>query len=203
MAHNSSIPFDPDVQNNTADALILAALERIGESFRVLLWEQAKEYGLSPIQVQSLIFLHTHDNSKATITALAKEYNVTKATMSDVIKVLSGKKLVVKKNDPTDSRIQLLRLTAQGKKIAEATGGFAQTLQKHISQLSSAQKSGLKTILLDLIHHLYREKIITVQRMCFTCAHFSETGSKQFCHLLNIQLKPEQLRLDCPEHTVA
>ncbi len=203
MDQTSHIPFNPNVQNSSADALILAALERVGESFRVMLWEQAKEYGLSPIQVQSLIFLHTHDESKATVTALAKEYNVTKATMSDVIKVLSGKKLLVKKNDPADSRAQILRLTAQGKKIAEATGSFAQALQKHISQLSSTQKSGLKTILLDLIHHLYREKVITVQRMCFTCAHFSSTGKKQFCHLLNMQLTTEQLRLDCPEHAEA
>lgn len=203
MDHTSHIPFDPDVQNSSPDALIIAALERIAESFRVMLWEQAKEYGLSPIQVQSLIFLHTHDESKSTVTALAKEYNVTKATMSDVIKALSGKKLLIKKNDPADSRAQILRLTAQGKKIAEATGSFAQSLQKHISQLSGAQKSGLKTILFDLIHHLYREKIITVQRMCFTCTHFSSTGNKQFCHLLNMQLTAGQLRLDCPEHAEA
>jgi len=200
MSHTPHIPFNPDIQNTSADALIIAALERVSESFRVLLWEQAKDHGLSPIQVQSLIFLHTHDESKATVTYLAREFNVTKATMSEVIKALSSKKLLVKKNNPADSRIQTLHLTARGKKIADTTGGFAGALQKHISRLSSVQKSGLKTILLDLIHQLYRENIITMQRMCFTCTHFSSAGNQHFCHLLNIQLTPDHLRLDCPEH---
>ncbi|RYG42943.1 MAG: MarR family transcriptional regulator, partial [Chitinophagaceae bacterium] len=45
-------PFNIDEQNSSNDALITAALERISESFRLLLWTQAKEYGLSPVQVQ-------------------------------------------------------------------------------------------------------------------------------------------------------
>ncbi|MBW8682819.1 MarR family transcriptional regulator [Chitinophaga sp. B61] len=200
MGNLHTIPFNPDTQNTSNDALILAALERVGESFRVMLWEQAKENGLSPIQVQSLIFLHTHSASKATVTYLSKEFNVTKATMSDVVKVLTEKKLVVRKDNPADSRAQVLKLTAAGKKVAETTGGFANTLLQYIGQLGDAQKAGLKTILLELIYHLYQENIITMQRMCFSCTHFSGEGDQHFCNLLRLPLLPETLRLDCPEH---
>lgn len=201
-AMNSSdiTPFNPDIQNASNDALIIAALERIGESFRVLLWEQAKAHGLSPIQVQSLIFLNTHDESMATVTYLSKEFNVTKATMSDVIRVLTEKKLLVKKDNKEDTRAQVLKLTLQGKKVAAATGGFANALWKQIGQLTDRQKTGLKTILLDLIHNLYRENVITMQRMCFTCTHFSTADNKHYCNLLQIVLTPDHLRLDCPEH---
>lgn len=200
MSSMETTPFNPDMQNANNDALIIAALERVGESFRVLLWDQAKEHGLSPIQVQSLIFLDNHDESRATVTYLSKEFNVTKATMSDVIRVLTEKKLVVKKDNPLDTRTQVLKLTAQGKKVAAATGGFANAMLKHIGQLTDRQKTGLKTILLDLIHNLYKEDVITMQRMCFTCSHFSVSNNKHFCNLLQIPLTPDHLRLDCPEH---
>jgi DNA-binding MarR family transcriptional regulator len=195
-----NIPFHPDAQNSSNAALILAALERVGESFRVMLWEQAKAYGLSPIQVQSLIFLHTHDEALATVTYLSKEFNVTKATMSDVIKVLTEKKLVIRKDNPSDSRAQVLKLTLQGKKVAAAAGSFANSMLSQILQLTDRQQTEIKTILLNLIYQLYKEKIITMQRMCFTCIHFSTANNKHFCNLLKIPLTPDHLRLDCPEH---
>jgi DNA-binding MarR family transcriptional regulator len=198
----NEIPFDPDTQNTSNDALIVAALERIGESFRVMLWEQAKEHGLSPIQVQTLIFLNTHDESKATVTYLSKEFNVTKATMSEVVKALSEKKLLFRKDNPVDTRAQVLKLTAQGKNTATATGGFANAILRYMDELSDRQKTGLKTILLDLIYHLYKDNIITMQRMCFTCVHFATANNKPFCNLLKIPLTPDYLRLDCPEHVL-
>lgn len=188
------------MQNNAGAALILAALERVGEAFRVMLWDTAKEYGLSPIQVQSLIFLHTHDESMATVTYLSKEFNVTKATMSDVIRVLTEKKLVVKKDNPNDSRAQVLKLTAQGKKTAAASGSFANIMLPQIGQLTDRQQTEMRTFLLNLIHHLYKENVITMQRMCYTCSHFSISNNKHFCNLLQIPLMPDHLRLDCPEH---
>jgi DNA-binding MarR family transcriptional regulator len=200
MSNTDITPFNPDIQNSTNDALIVAALERVGESFRVMLWEQAKEHGLSPIQVQCLIFVNTHDERKATVTYLSKEFNVTKATMSDVIRVLTEKKLVVKKDNKEDTRAQVLKLTPLGKKVAAAAGGFANVLWKQIAALTERQKTGLKTILLDLIYTLYKENIITMQRMCFTCIHFSSADNKHFCNLLKIPLVSETLRLDCPEH---
>jgi DNA-binding MarR family transcriptional regulator len=200
MSTEDLTPFHPDAQNSSNDALIVAALERVGESFRVMLWEQAKEHGLSPIQVQSLIFVNSHDESKATVTYLSKEFNVTKATMSDVVRVLTEKKLMVKKDNKEDTRAQVLKLTPQGKKIVAATGGFANTMLKQIGQLTDRQKTGLKTILLDLIYNLYKENIITMQRMCFTCTHFSTANNKHFCNLLKMPLTPDHLRLDCPEH---
>ena len=39
---------------------LLIGLERISQAFKVLLWNKAKEYGLSPIQIQILIFVAHH-----------------------------------------------------------------------------------------------------------------------------------------------
>ena len=75
---------------------IVNSLERISQAFRVLLWNESKEYGLSPIQIQILIFLFTHSPEKRKISYLAREFDMTKATISDSVKVLFQKSLVTK-----------------------------------------------------------------------------------------------------------
>ena len=74
--------FDINNQLQSIESKIVVALERISEAFRVLLWEEAKEHALSPIQVQLLIFCCFHTEEKRKIGFLAVEFNLTKATIS-------------------------------------------------------------------------------------------------------------------------
>ncbi len=109
--------FDVNRQQQKIDRKIVVALERISEAFRVLLWNESKENALSPIQIQALIFLLFHTADKCTISYLAKEFNLSKPTMSDSIKVLVQKGLVKKIADTEDSRSYNIALTASGKRI--------------------------------------------------------------------------------------
>ncbi|MEO0333318.1 MAG: MarR family transcriptional regulator, partial [Bacteroidota bacterium] len=52
--------FNPTNQQSDVSSKIVAGLERISEAFKVLLWEKAKSLGLSPIQIQILIFIAYH-----------------------------------------------------------------------------------------------------------------------------------------------
>ena len=56
----SKSDFDLVHQNQNVESKIVAALERISQAFRVLLWQESKEFSLTPIQVQVLIFLLHH-----------------------------------------------------------------------------------------------------------------------------------------------
>lgn len=196
-------PFNVDEQNGSTDLLLVAALERVTEAFRVMLWEQAKAHGLSPIQVRVLLFLNGHSEEMATLTYLAKEFNVAKATMSEVVKVLTEKKLVQKKDNAADTRTQLLKITPQGKKMAAVTGGFANQLLPFITNLNHQRQLQLKELLLEMIFHLYKEGVVTTQRMCFACKHYDAGHDKAFCNLLKIPLLAETLRMDCPEYEPA
>ncbi|MCG2615287.1 MarR family winged helix-turn-helix transcriptional regulator [Terrimonas sp. NA20] len=193
-------PFNINLQHESVDSQIMAALERLGESLRILLSTEAREHGLSPIQAQVIIFLHTHSPEKNTLSYLAKEFSLTKATLSDVIKVLVEKDLVQRKESPSDARSQTLALTPAGKKIAVKCGQFATPLLAPVGQLSQQQKLTVKHSLFTLIHSLYQQGVITIQRMCYTCVHFSPATPSPFCNLLKIDLTAEKLRLDCPEH---
>ena len=64
------------------ESKILNGLERLSEVLKSLLWEKAKIHGISPIQIQILLFVSNHHLDICNVSYLAKEFNVTKATIS-------------------------------------------------------------------------------------------------------------------------
>jgi DNA-binding MarR family transcriptional regulator len=197
--------FDPNHQLANTDGKIVAALERIAQAFRVLLWNEGKTAGLSPIQLQVLIFLLHHSADKRKGSYLADEFNMTRATISDTVKSLEEKLFVIKEHDESDSRSYTIHLTKKGKQLAENVSHFANELQTPVEKIAAADKEKLLLNLLGIIRHLNQAGIITVQRMCFTCSHYKagNNGKTHFCQLLNEQLAVTSLRIDCPEYAAA
>lgn len=195
-------PFDLSYQNQQIDGKIIVALERISQVFRVLLWDESKAHALSPIQVQVLIFLLHHSDVKRTVSYLAKEFNMTKATISDTIKTLEQKGLITKSYESLDTRSYTIGLSDKGRDIASQTALFTRELQTPIDKLHTDDKENLLLSLIGIIHHLTKAGIITVQRMCFTCLHYQpgSDGAKHFCRFLNKELEDKDLRVDCSDH---
>lgn len=198
----SKSDFDLAHQNQSTESKIVASLERIAQAFRVLLWEESKEFSLSPIQVQILIFLLYHSSEKRKVSYLADEFNMTKATISDTIKTLEQKNLITKEYEQHDTRSYIIHLTKKGKDIADKTSFFTKEIQAPIEKLHPDDKENLLLSLLNIIRHLNKSEVITIQRMCMTCTYYqpSDKGQKHFCKLLNQNLHISDLRIDCPEH---
>lgn len=192
-------PFDLHFQQFSLESKILLGFERIAEVLRVLLWEQAKHLNLSPIQIQILIFLKFHEAEKSTVSYLAKEFNLTKATVSDAVSVLEKKALLTKEQNIADTRSYLITLTAEGEEIVRQTENFAASLQKIIAGFSESEKDFLWHILSRLIFQANRQGLITVQRMCFNCKFYEQSNQESFCRLLNQKLESKDIRFDCPE----
>ncbi|MDP2541929.1 MarR family transcriptional regulator [Tenacibaculum discolor] len=193
-------PFDLNQQNTKIESKIVVALERISEAFRVLLWSESKENSLSPIQIQILIFLLFHSEEKCKVSYLAEEFNMTKATISDSIRVLLKKELVQKFNNPSDTRSYIIGLTSQGKQIAEKSANFTLNIEQPLSSLPEDQKKDILAGLLKVIYQLNKAGVITIQRMCFTCSYYQNENNEHFCKLLQSKLASKELRIDCPEH---
>lgn len=198
----SKSDFNLSFQNSSTESKIVVSLERIAQAFRVLLWQESKEYSLTPIQIQILIFLQFHSEEKCKVSYLANEFNVTKATISDTIKTLEEKGLIIKVAEPVDTRSYIIHLTKKGKEISDKTALFSKEIFKPISQLHADDQENLLLSLLNIIRHLNQTGIITIQRMCMTCNYYeySKNSRKHFCRLLNQNLKATELRIDCPEH---
>lgn len=194
--------FDLNYQNQSIESKIVASLERISQSFRVLLWQESKEFSLTPIQVQVLIFLLHHSETKRKVSYLANEFNMTKATISDTIKTLEQKQLITKGHELHDTRSYIINLTEKGKNIAHETSFFTKEIRTPIDKLHSDDKENLLFSLLNIIRHLNQSEVITIQRMCMSCSYYHsyDNGQKHFCKLLNQDLQVADLRIDCPEH---
>lgn len=198
-----SSSFKLSDQNQKIESRIVVALERISEAFRVLLWSESKANSLSPIQIQLLIFIHFHSPDKCKVGYLADEFNMTKATVSDSVRVLMAKNLVVKHTDPMDTRSHTLSLTNKGKSVAKQSSFFASAIEKPIEELTLEQKTIMLNGLLKLIYDLNTSGIIIIQRMCFTCSFYSVDEGRHYCNLLKTPLAESEIRLDCPEHQLS
>lgn len=191
--------FNLEDQNANLDNKIVAGLERLSQVFRILLWNKAKEHCLSPIQIQLLIFILHHSADKTTISYLAQEFNVTKPTISDAIKILEQKKLIKKYTDSTDTRSYTMQVTTAGQKIVTEAENFANPFTLIIKKVSKTEKIILWQNISNLIIQLNKLEIISVQRTCFNCKHYTTKNKTHFCNLLNLKLETQDIRIDCRE----
>ena len=191
--------FDTQQQQVDLSSKIVVGLERIAEAFRVLLWQHAKVVGLSPIQIQILVFLQHHEAGLCHVSHLAKEFNMTKATISDAIKALHQKKLVDKQPSSRDSRSYTIVLTDQGRQQVQSTENFADPIRSILGQWDDASLEALFSKLSPLIYELHSKGILSVQRTCMACTFHEKKGAVHFCNLLQKPLSEGEIRVDCPE----
>ena len=191
--------FDTTFQQESVSNKIVAGLERISEVFRTLLWAEAKKSGVSPIQIQILIFLAYHKSSLCTVSYLAKEFDVTKPTISDAVKSLGQKKLILKDYSKPDSRSYIIVLSEKGKELVSVTENYANPLKKQFDTFDKDQLVTVYEAIVKLISNLNKTGIISVQRTCSACKFYSKKEGGDFCEYLQKPLKPEAIRIDCPE----
>ncbi len=194
MADN---PFDTEVQKIDLNSRLIVGLERIAEVFRVLLWEHAKELGLSPIQIQLLIFVNSHEAELCTVSHLAREFNMTKPTISDAVKVLVAKDLIKKVSGPGDGRSYAVDLSKSGRRMIKQIQGFTTPLERSMDGFKKSEKESLYKTLTNLIFQLHKNEIISVQRTCFGCKFYEKKQKGHYCHFIDAGLKDHEIRLDC------
>ncbi|TRX59104.1 MarR family transcriptional regulator [Fulvivirga sp. M361] len=192
--------FNLEAQQLNTSSKIVVGLERISEAFKVLLWKQAKTLGLSPIQIQLLIFIAFHKYELCNVSHLAKEFNVTKATVSDAVKVLDKKGLIIKTHSSTDSRSYIITLSSKGKQIVNQTNSFADPIKSVLENVNKTDLDQLYGTLTQLIYGLNRSGILDVQRTCYGCQFYEKKERDHYCHLLKKKLFTNEIRLDCPEY---
>lgn len=179
---------------------ILNSLERISEVLKALLWEKAKIYSISPIQIQILLFISSHKTDICNVSYLAKEFNITKATISDAVRVLLNKQYLAKDFSPLDKRRYNLLLTGAGENLVNDLSTYAHPISKEFNSFNKDDLDIVYNTLLQLIFQLNQGDVIQVQRTCFNCNNYS--GNKQdqhYCQLLKRPLKSAQLEIDCTD----
>ena len=179
---------------------IIYGLERVSDAFKTLLWEKAKDQGISPIQIQLLLFIANHKTSLANVTQLAIEFNVTKPTISDAIKVLIKKKYLIKDHSSADSRSYYLLISQEGEKLVQTISSYSLPFQKALSKANEKDLEVLYSSITVLISELNKRGVIQIQRSCLSCRFHNGEANNHFCNLLNQKLTNVDIRLDCADH---
>lgn len=121
------------------NALLVLSLEKLSQSIDDLLWRQAMEHGLSPLQIRLLLMIK-HEAGIFTASQLAPKLNVAKATVSVALRPLIEKKLIVKRRSATDNRVLELKLTEWGEEIAHIAGFYFEPLYQLIVPIEKTEK---------------------------------------------------------------
>jgi DNA-binding MarR family transcriptional regulator len=97
-------PFNPRVRSERMSGQIAIALYRIAQAIQLMLRRAGQAHGLSPAQVQALLFLAYARPGVRTIGGLAQRLQATMATASEVADALERKGLVAREPLPADRR---------------------------------------------------------------------------------------------------
>lgn len=191
--------FNTEFQQNDLTGKIVIGLERISEVFKSLLWEHAKEIGLSPIQIQILIFVAYHKDELCNVSHLAKEFSITKPTISDAVRVLEAKLLIRKTYGTGDGRSYTISLSEEGSKVVERTHNFASPIKDQLDKMDNSKLEIVYHTLTKLIYNLNKNGVIGVQRMCSGCKFYESNNLNHYCHFIKNDILPNDLKMDCPE----
>ncbi len=180
----------------------LSGVGRLGRALRAAHQQVATEHRLSPLQVQLVEHIGSHEPQR--VGALAMEFDVTQPTISDALGALETKGLVERRPDPTDGRASIIDLTTEGENVSNA-------LSTALAPLYNASAGGggdgvdlgaaLHAVLVE-IQRLQASGVISVNRSCLTCDHYLQPvhDDPARCVYLDEALRKVDLRVDCPDH---
>lgn len=183
---------------------LVESLERFSRVFKALLWEEAKRSGISPLQVQILLYLHENTRRPGGVSRLALEFGVTQATISDAVRSLEEKGQLTKAVRPEDRRLKQLKLSLKGHRLAIRVQRRRERVEALAAKAPAAKKEETLSFLMNLLHDLQEEGLLTDMRLCLSCRNFEarpDPGASHefYCTLTQVPLAITDINFNCPE----
>lgn len=197
-------PFNPK-HRDTPSGQITVALYRITQAIDHLLRERGKAEGLSPAQIQALLFLKFARRGVRTIGGLAQRLAVAYATASGVADALERKRLVERILSPEDQRVVTLRLTDAGEDEANMLENVLDEVEAAVNALPEVEQAALLHATQAIVRRLQRAGYIKVYEMCWHCqffrrdAHPTDPRGPHHCAFMDAPLPEPDTYLECPD----
>jgi len=174
-------------------------IERLGTVQRAARRRHATAADLSLAQLDALVYLAGCNRFSDTPAAVALFLDATRGTTSQSLLALERKGLVTRSADARDRRVQHLRPTAAGRRIAAAAS--ADDLSAGLRGLSAPELTALERGLERVLRSTQRARGGRSFGECGTCAHLrgAERGDMS-CGLTGEPLSPDETHLRCAEH---
>jgi DNA-binding MarR family transcriptional regulator len=186
---------DDEVDSPSA-ASSLIKLERLAR----LLRQAGHAQGLNPVQWEALRYLARCNALSHSPGAMARYLGSTKGTISQTVKSLVAKGLVLKQVDVKDHRGVALHLTDSGRAVLidDAT----QVLQADIAELSDKTRRRFDRALEILLEQQRLRQGEPSFGTCLDCKFYREaaTGLAAHCMKVNATVSAAETSLICVEH---
>jgi DNA-binding MarR family transcriptional regulator len=180
-----------------ADASIYQRISRLS---RLLQADDRGRTDLLPVQLQALQYLARCNRFSDSPASVADYLGITKGTASQTLKVIENAGLVSKQVDPTDRRVVHVRLTEEGRAVAEAANSGS-LVQAATAALDERERDALDASLSALLKALNESTGGRTFGACRSCRHFQEAAGTGFrCGLLHESLSNADVELICREH---
>lgn len=187
---------------------VAMALLRLSQAIKRIGIADARPAGLTPVQVQTLLFVRRTKSFLATVGNLAAHLGTSHPTAVEVVNALVARGLVAKRPDPRDRRVTLLALTPAGEHACDRLDHWLGSLEQHLTRLDAPELAALERGLGAVVRSLQAAGLLVVGAPCRGCVHFREDadpGSPEphYCALIRRYLSEEEAAKDCPDHTPA
>lgn len=166
-------------------------LERLSNVLREDLRQTATAHGLKLVQLEALQYLVVANRFSDTLSGLTAWLGATKGTVSQTLKALDAKGLIVRQPDPDDGRVSHLRLTEAGRAIAEEA--------MPASVLRTPGVDGSVDAIEQVLRSMLHGRQGVAFGVCRTCRHHQP----RWCALLEVELVDEDGDRWCREHVAA
>lgn len=175
-------------------------LERLASLLRSESRNLLFEHGLQPIQFEALHYLSICNRYSDTPMSVTEYLGQTKGSVSQTLKVLEKKGLIVKTVDSDDKRVAHMAVSKEGRQLVN--GLLPSPLLQSASDFLGAQNiAQINASLSTLLRTVQRANNFKSFGQCASCRHNikSRTGD-YFCGLTKEPLTKTETKLICREH---
>nr|WP_256672733.1 MarR family transcriptional regulator [Pseudomonas sp. C1C7] len=173
-------------------------LERLSSLTRVWYREHPMLTDLQPIQLSALMYLGRCNRYSDTPLAVTEYLGLTKGTVSQSLKALEGKGLLVKQPDDKDKRSVHLKLTQPAQALLNAV--IPPDFLVAATHRMGADARVLEDLLLQLLRDVQRGEDVPGFGLCRTCRFHQNVEGRAFCGLTQEPLEQREVELICREH---
>lgn len=174
-------------------------VERITSVLRSEERKVGRDHGLQGVHLEVLRYLRDCNEVSNTPAAVGEYLGTTKGTVSQTLKLLERKGLVLRRSDAKDRRLVRLELTPGGTRLAGESpfsGAFGAAVESLGPDAASLERQ-LETVLRSLQRRYQSRSFGT----CPSCLNFRREGPGAYrCMLTGEPLQPGDTKLLCREH---
>jgi DNA-binding MarR family transcriptional regulator len=174
-------------------------IERLGNLVRADVRALCHAQGVRPVQFEALHYLSQCNRYSDTPQAVTEFLGLTKGTVSQTLKVLEEKGLLVKRNDKGDKRVVHLKPTARGRRLIEQVIP-SHTVASGIENLSVSEQQEMVEALQHLLRSIQKSNGLKTFASCHTCRFNQKREGCYFCELTQEPLEDNDVTLLCREH---